>query len=200
MADLGVQIIKLREQGYSYNQIKEALNCSKGTISYHLSDQGKEKAMQRQRDRRMGIEPERAIKEKPICGYRLCSNPCTSPGAKFCSRTCPGKEKIQSWLAGEWSGNSTEGLTSLVSDYVKELAGWRCQSEDCCVPGGWSQVHSVTGRVPVQIDHIDGNSMNSKIENLIVLCPNCHSLTETYGNLNKNSARTWRKKNVSAIG
>ena len=31
------KIIKLREQGKTYNQIKKELNCSKGTISYHCS-------------------------------------------------------------------------------------------------------------------------------------------------------------------
>jgi hypothetical protein len=35
------------------------------------------------------------------------------------------------------------------------------------------------------LDHIDGNKKNCTIENLRVLCPNCHSQTETYGVIKK---------------
>lgn len=36
-----------------------------------------------------------------------------------------------------------------------------------------------------ELDHIDGNRTNHKIENLRILCPNCHSQTETYRSKNK---------------
>ena len=59
---------------------------------------------------------------------------------------------------------------------------------------GWSQVHSITNKVPIQLEHIDGNSDNNKLSNLKLLCPNCHSLTPTYGALNKNNGSSRRKK------
>lgn len=37
----------------------------------------------------------------------------------------------------------------------------------------------------MQLDHIDGNSHNHKLENLRMICPNCHSQTETYCGKNK---------------
>lgn len=36
--------------------------------------------------------------------------------------------------------------------------------------------------------------MNNKEENLELLCPNCHSLTDNFGALNKNSTRTSLKE------
>lgn len=33
----------------------------------------------------------------------------------------------------------------------------------------------------LQIDHINGNNKDNRIENLRFLCPNCHSQTDTFG-------------------
>jgi len=38
---------------------------------------------------------------------------------------------------------------------------------------------------PIELDHIDGNRYNNTIENLRILCPNCHAQTDTYRGLNK---------------
>lgn len=39
--------------------------------------------------------------------------------------------------------------------------------------------------IPLELNHIDGNSSNHVITNLELLCPNCHSLTPTYRGRNK---------------
>ena len=49
------QILKLREDGKTYNQIKMILGCSKSTISYHLGNEQKEKAKKRIKKRRENI-------------------------------------------------------------------------------------------------------------------------------------------------
>ena len=40
-----------------------------------------------------------------------------------------------------------------------------------------------------QLDHIDGNKNNNNLENLRIICPNCHSQTETFGF--KNGRKYW---------
>ena len=35
-------------------------------------------------------------------------------------------------------------------------------------------------KISLELDHIDGNCYNHCIENLRVICPNCHAQTETY--------------------
>lgn len=34
----------------------------------------------------------------------------------------------------------------------------------------------------LQLDHINGNHSDNRLENLRIVCPNCHSQTETFGN------------------
>lgn len=41
-------------------------------------------------------------------------------------------------------------------------------------------------KVCLQLDHINGIRNDNRLENLRLLCPNCHSLTETYTGKNKN--------------
>jgi 5-methylcytosine-specific restriction endonuclease McrA len=38
----------------------------------------------------------------------------------------------------------------------------------------------------IELDHIDGNSRNHMLENLRMLCPNCHSQTETFRSKKRN--------------
>ena len=62
----------------------------------------------------------------------------------------------------------------IVNELLKEACGL------CGLSGEWN------GRpINLQIDHINGNAVDNRIENLRILCPNCHSQTDSFGGRNK---------------
>ena len=62
--------------------------------------------------------------------------------------------------------------------------GFKTQKCEIC---GWCE-KSLDGRVPVELDHINGDRYDNRIENLRILCPNCHSLQSTHRGRNKKTA------------
>ena len=44
--------------------------------------------------------------------------------------------------------------------------------------------------IPLELDHINGDRSDNRLENLRVLCPNCHALTPTYRGRNIGKRRT----------
>ena len=61
----------------------------------------------------------------------------------------------------------------------------RAECELC----GWAVARPIDGVVPVELDHINGDKNDNRLENLRVLCPNCHALQPTHRALNRGSRR-----------
>jgi hypothetical protein len=57
-----------------------------------------------------------------------------------------------------------------------------------CELCGWAQM-SQDGRIPVELDHINGDHRDNRLINLRILCPNCHSLQSTHRGRNKKIVR-----------
>ena len=79
-------------------------------------------------------------------------------------------------------------ISLYVKNYILRKYNYKCAK---C---GWGEKNPFTNNIPLEIDHIDGNYKNNKEDNLIALCPNCHSLTSTYKGANLNKGRKSRQK------
>ena len=51
--------------------------------------------------------------------------------------------------------------------------------QERCEICGWVEI-SEDGRIPLEINHKNGESTDNRIENIEILCPNCHSLKPFY--------------------
>ncbi len=58
--------------------------------------------------------------------------------------------------------------------------------EHCCLSCGLAEW--LERPIPLEIDHINGDRRDNRLENLRLLCPNCHALTTTYRGKNKKAA------------
>jgi hypothetical protein len=122
-----------------------------------------------------------------------CNKDIKSKIKKFCDNACQNelsyKNYIKRWKSGLVSGGSKTGV---VSNHVRRYLFEKFENK--CSRCGWNHKNPVTGKIPLQAEHQNGNSRDHRESNLILLCPNCHSLTPTYGNLNRGNGRKLRKR------
>ena len=93
--------------------------------------------------------------------------------AKYCDQICQHDHQMITRI------KSKKASTRTLKLYLIKKHGEKCM--EC----GWCNVNESTGKVPIELEHIDGDSENNNLDNLKLLCPNCHSLTPTYKSLNK---------------
>jgi hypothetical protein len=173
---LGVNLDLLEElvaEGLSSRAMAARLGCSQGRISYWLR--------------------KHSLKTAPYKSHgrcRLCSSRLRNKRSVYCNNVCQQEyqyqQYIREWLGGKVSGhrnNRQKQLSVHIRRWIFERADAKC--EKC----GWCEVNLVSNNTPLQVDHIDGNCLNTCSENLRLLCPNCHSLTPTWGALNPNVGR-----------
>jgi predicted HNH restriction endonuclease len=109
---------------------------------------------------------------------------------KFCDNECLHNYRYEQYIHN-WKNGQTDGLIGInwidVSSYIKRYLFEKYDSK--CAICGWSEMNVYSNTIPLEIEHIDGNAFNNAEENLLLLCPNCHSLTKTYRGLNKGNGQ-----------
>lgn len=99
-----------------------------------------------------------------------------------CQKDYQTKERIRQWLEDgkDWKTN----IPKWVHRTLAEKNGYCC---NVCKITEWNNIP-----IKLECDHIDGNHLNNHVSNLRLICPNCHSQTDTYKNRNKGNGRQYR--------
>lgn len=91
-------------------------------------------------------------------------------------------------LVKNYEYNSNKLRKRLIIEGIKEH---RCE---CCGLNEW-----LGEPIPLELDHIDGDHYNNTLENLKILCPNCHAKTPTYRGKNKKRKGSQTQKNKNEL-
>lgn len=117
------------------------------------------------------------------CGKELT----TKRQRRYCSPNCVqvhiATKKTEKWLAtGIIEHNSKSYyMPPWVKRYLTELTSGACS---VCGIDEW-----MGQRIPLEVDHINGDPYDDRAENLRMICPNCHAQTPSFKGGNKGSGR-----------
>jgi hypothetical protein len=93
-------------------------------------------------------------------------------GGKFVPRPARPLEEVL--VAGQWTA----------SHNLKQRLFRGGLKTPACELCGWAE-RAPDGRIPVELDHENGDKTDNRLVNLRILCPNCHSLQPTHRGLNQ---------------
>jgi DNA-binding CsgD family transcriptional regulator/5-methylcytosine-specific restriction endonuclease McrA len=170
-------VVELLAQGLAKVEIARRLGVSKATVSYHVRCLGKPV------DERFGKRYDwDAVQHYYDDGHsvRECMKAFGFSSASWSDaarrgavvgrpRATPISELL---VAGKYRGRENLKLR-LVREGLKQLRCERC---------GLDEWHGAP--LNVELHHINGDRLDNRLENLELLCPNCHSQTGTYSGRN----------------
>ena len=93
----------------------------------------------------------------------------TNQGLKDVNKPKSYKYSIDDIFSNKYPSQSNKFRKRLFKEGYKEEKCEMCQLTE------W-----LGGKLPLELHHKDGNKNNNSLDNLEIICPNCHSLTETY--------------------
>jgi len=84
------------------------------------------------------------------------------------------KRPIEDYLSNEYGISSNALRKRLISEGI-----FKKECSNCHLSKWLDQ------DIPLELDHINGEHQDNSLDNIRLLCPNCHALTDTYRGKNK---------------
>ena len=181
-------------EGLPYEEIGRIYGCTGNNIKKVMQRRGIELPVRSKNAGKIPINKGTGKKYYCLnCGKELD----VSKGIhKYCSNKCQHEYEYKKYIEKYKQDNSIAKSTAWgqIPAYLRRYI-FEKYNNKCCICG-WSKENPYTHTIPLEIDHIDGNSENNSENNLRLICPNCHSLTATYRGANRGHGRniTWSIK------
>jgi DNA-binding CsgD family transcriptional regulator/5-methylcytosine-specific restriction endonuclease McrA len=172
------EVARLLSAGLSQAEIAKALGVSRPTVCFHMRRLGIP----------AGVRPGKRYDWEAIRLYYEAGHSMTECRERFgfsrnawaeailrgAIRPRPRLEPIEAVLATGRRRSRSHVKLRLVMAGLKEQ---RCES---CGLTEWRSRH-----IALELHHVNGDGLDNRLENLLLLCPNCHSQTDTWGGRNK---------------
>lgn len=121
-----------------------------------------------------------------LCQKNLDSRQKNYNKNQFCSTICLIESKHQNRIKKFNKGDNLKICANALRIFIKKIYGHQCSK---CKNTHWNGL-----LIPIEVEHVDGNSENNTRENLCLLCPNCHAQTPTYKAKNVGQGRAYRRQ------
>ena len=167
---MGERILDLLRQGWSYNAIVAEVGCSKSNVNYYAKKLGTAKKLR--------VYDWKAIQEYHDQGHRLadCRRHFGFSSDAWDKAVRRGELTPRPWKIPIEDILVSDGTT--LRCHVRYRLLRSGLMEPCCQECGLT--HWRGKKLPLELHHVNGIPNDNRLENLTLLCPNCHSLTPNY--------------------
>ena len=136
---------------------------------------------------RREINPSETFNKKSTKVCVFCGKPLIGKAhsSKYCNRQCMFNHRFEQLLNRYNSGENVSVMNTIpdsLKNYLLEQQEYKCSR---C---GFEGYNPKTGNTILQVHHKDGNSQNNTKDNIEIICPNCHAMTDTFMALNIGNA------------